>query len=326
MRDIKIFVSHRIELDSETIPNKLYYPVRCGAVDDQRQNVAIPGDNTGENISNRRVSFGEFTVQYWAWKNIKADYYGLCHYRRYLSFAPGNFPVNYYNHVIEPFLDRFSIRRHQLLNESCMRELIEAHDIIVNRNTDIRRVRVRETPKETVYAHWTDWDGCLIDKKALDVLIELIEKLHPEYLQSANEYFAGWAFRTSNCYILRRDLFSRLCEFQFDILFELEKKLDIRGYENDMKRMPSYMGEIMYGIFIHHLQKQQIYRIKEIPLVFFKETTKSKTLLHALARRILNPFKKTVLLFHNTILPEETKRRMAVKKINRKIRSFLGKI
>ncbi|MCE5212737.1 MAG: DUF4422 domain-containing protein [Deltaproteobacteria bacterium] len=318
MRDIKIFVSHRIELYSETVNNPLYYNVRCGAVDDHRKNVAMPGDNTGNHISARRVSFGEFTVQYWAWKNIEADYYGLCHYRRYLSFAPVSFPVNYNNHVIEPFLDRFSIKRHWLLNESYMRELIEAHDIVVNQNTDIRLVTVRETPKKTVYAHWVDWDGHLIDRKVLEILIDLIEKMHPGYLQSAREYFAGWKFRACNCYILRRDLFLRLCEFQFDILFELEKRLDMSGYENDMKRMPSYMGEIMYGIFIHHLQKQGKYRVLELPLVFFKETRRSKFFLPSLARQCLFHLKKAALLFRDSTLPEGTKRRMAVKKLYHK--------
>lgn len=73
--DIKIFVSHRIDLDSETIDNPLYVPVRCGAVYDEQEDVRMLGDDTGENISERRMSFCELTVQYWAWKNVKVDYY-----------------------------------------------------------------------------------------------------------------------------------------------------------------------------------------------------------------------------------------------------------
>ena len=80
--DIKICVSCRIDLDSETVRNPLYLPVRCGAACDPRRDTGIQGDDTGENISDRRMTFNEFTVQYWAWKNLTADYYGLCHYRR----------------------------------------------------------------------------------------------------------------------------------------------------------------------------------------------------------------------------------------------------
>ena len=71
--DIKIFVSHRIDLDSETIDNPLYIPVRCGAVYDEREDITMLGDDTGDNISEKRMSYCELTVQYWAWKNIKAD-------------------------------------------------------------------------------------------------------------------------------------------------------------------------------------------------------------------------------------------------------------
>ncbi len=85
--DIKIFVSHRIDLDSETIDNPLYIPVRCGAVYDERENVDMLGDDTGDNISEKRNSFCELTVLYWAWKNVKADYYGLCQDCRYLVFT-----------------------------------------------------------------------------------------------------------------------------------------------------------------------------------------------------------------------------------------------
>ena len=53
MRDIKIFVSHRIEFDSLTVDNPLFFPMRCGAVDDKRAGCKMPGDDTGENISDQ---------------------------------------------------------------------------------------------------------------------------------------------------------------------------------------------------------------------------------------------------------------------------------
>ena len=86
--DIKIFVSHRIDQDSEVIDNPLYIPVRCGAVYDQRENVEMLGDDTGDNISEKRNSFCELTVQYWAWKNCNdSEYIGFNHYRSRLLWT-----------------------------------------------------------------------------------------------------------------------------------------------------------------------------------------------------------------------------------------------
>lgn len=83
---IKIFVSHRIDVCSSSIDNEIFKPVRCGAIFDKRNINSIQGDDTGENISSKRMSFNELTVLYWAWKNWgqlgKPDYIGLCHYQR----------------------------------------------------------------------------------------------------------------------------------------------------------------------------------------------------------------------------------------------------
>lgn len=68
-KKIAIFVSHRIDLKSMVIDNPLYVPVRCGAaLDENDEGNVIMGDNTGDNISEKRISFCEYTVQYWAWK------------------------------------------------------------------------------------------------------------------------------------------------------------------------------------------------------------------------------------------------------------------
>ena len=93
---IKIFVSRRLDVDSMLVSNPIYKPVICGAVyaKDEINKKNLLEDDTGKNISSRRNSFCEFTVQYWAWKNEEADYYGLCHYRRYLTFLSKHFRAN----------------------------------------------------------------------------------------------------------------------------------------------------------------------------------------------------------------------------------------
>jgi len=66
-------------------------PVQAGAALTELRLEEI-ADDQGENISIKNVNYSELTVLYWMWKNKlmsndqkKADYYGLCHYRRMLD-------------------------------------------------------------------------------------------------------------------------------------------------------------------------------------------------------------------------------------------------
>ena len=79
MKDLKVFVSYRIDKDAEKIGDESFLPVLCGSVFSDKKTGFYRDDN-GENISEKRLSYCELTVQYWGWKNIKADYKGLMHF------------------------------------------------------------------------------------------------------------------------------------------------------------------------------------------------------------------------------------------------------
>lgn len=65
---------------------KWFIPVQAGK---KLTNFSITEltDEMGESISERNNNYSELTVTYWAWKNSKADYKGICHYRRMLSIT-----------------------------------------------------------------------------------------------------------------------------------------------------------------------------------------------------------------------------------------------
>lgn len=65
-------------------------------------------DDDGDNISDQNPMYCELTAQYWAWKNIDADYYGFCHYRRYFNFSPNRYGENSWGEIMEPFIDTSS--------------------------------------------------------------------------------------------------------------------------------------------------------------------------------------------------------------------------
>ena len=68
-----------------TPPNDpLYVPLHVGRAN--TEDLGFLGDDTGDSISVLNPCFCELTGMYWMWKNLKADYLGLAHYRRHFCF------------------------------------------------------------------------------------------------------------------------------------------------------------------------------------------------------------------------------------------------
>lgn len=310
---IKIFVSRRLDIESLAIPNPLFIPVQCGAFREHVSSLFV-GDDTGDNISEKQPYYSELTVQYWAWKNHKADYYGLCHYRRFLSFSAHRYRVNERNMVAEAILSPNSIRRHCLEDIRAMRNLIIQYDAIVAEGADVNRI---STPKgglpKTVRKLWEGQDGVMIYRKDLDLLVEAIQKLYPQYSESMVEYLEGSEHIGYNCYIMRKELFVEMCNFQFTVLAELEHRIDANSYKGNLRRVFGYMGEIMYGIYVHELERRQAVRMKKMQLVYFGETRIPYNFYHKIWLLILA--RLTFALSHSSeiILPKGSRIRERIK-------------
>lgn len=314
-KDIKIFVSCRIDTDSNLIHNPLYVPVRCGAVFDTSSSSKYLGDNSGDNISDRRNSFCEFTVQYWAWKNVKADYYGLCHYRRYLTFSKKEFRANAQEQVMEGMLDNHAIAKYDLLNEKRMRSIIEGCDAVVNEAADVNHIPTPLGFQHSVYNHWAAHDGMFFDKRVIPLLMETIHELKPQYYEDAVAYMHDKWHRGYNCYVMKKDLFDEMCSFQFPIMFAMEMKLSENGMSKQFGRTLGYLEEMMYGIFIYYLEKQHKYKIKSVQLVYFEQTVPPNSILQRLIDRFLFWAKFRFENIGYRLLPKNTRRRNFVKKI-----------
>ena len=274
MPDVKIFVSHRVDLDSVAVENSVYIPVRCGAELDTNENPTMIGDNTGENISDKREYLGEFTVQYWAWKNVQADYYGLCHYRRYLSFSEEQFETDEKSQVVETYLSSESIHKYRLDDPEYIKSVVENYDVLVGEYADISSMYTPRGFQKTVYQHFSAYDNFLVKKEDIDLVLDTIDALYPDLGESAREYFSGKRFRGYNCFILKRELFFQLCEIEVNVLRAISQtdKVDFTYRSSLEKRTYGFFCEWMYGMFIYHLEKQKRCRIKQLQLVFFEKT------------------------------------------------------
>lgn len=313
--DIKIFVSHRIDQDSETIDNPLFVNVRCGAVYDTRENVSMLGDDTGDNISEKRLSFCEYTVQYWAWKNVQADYYGLCHYRRYLVFSQRRFKTDAFNMICGQALMPTSKKRYGLLNVSMMEKIISNYDIIVSEYADVQKIPTPKGKQDSVSQMWNAYVDEFFERSSLDLMFQLIDEMAPQYSDSAREYFAGNRHRGFNCYVLQKEIFDRLCAFQFPIMFEVERRLDTTGYTQTMLRTPAFIGEMLYGIFIYHVTTYEQWKVKELQLVFFNNTDRIYGTADLIKRYMWCAIDRGLRTIIDPIVPVGSKRRERLKKI-----------
>lgn len=297
---IKIFVSHRIDVDSAVIENPIYIHMRCGADYDKRENQLIQGDNIADHISYLQPHFSEFTIQYWAWKNCEADYYGLCHYRRYLSFAKRRYPTQNYRFVMEPILCKRMEKKHGLIDPVQMRKDIRRYDGIIPEKIPLAKVETPHGIQKTVYDLWALRNGEYFEKNVLDQVVALVDRMAPEYSKAARAYFADDAYWGFNCFILRKELFDRLCRFQFPIMFELENKLALAQCTGNRLRTPAYVGEMLYGIFLFHLENYERWNLNHQQLILIENVGKYKgwaaPLLfyffhysESLAKRLLKP-------------------------------------
>ena len=168
--------------------DKMYIPLHVGAegkLDSTGKSLDLgyQKDNSGDNISDKNSQFCELTGLYWAWKNLKADYIGLVHYRRY-------FKGNAKNTKKSNRKSRFS----RVLTYNQFRPLMEEYKIIVPQK---RRYYI-----ETLEQHYSHNHHIEELNTARDILFEK----YPEYKVSYNKTMRRtWGYMF-NMMILKRDL------------------------------------------------------------------------------------------------------------------------
>lgn len=267
---LKIFASHRIDDECSIIENDIITPIRCGAVFDPENKKNIMGDDTGDNISERRCSFCELTVQYWAWKNVDLDYYGFCHYRRYFSWSNENFYENILKVIWEPYMTDEKIKKYHIDDVEAIRAEVEKYDIIT-----VTPMDYSQTDYHTVreyYKNNFDW----YEPDDLEVLEKVVADIYPEYYPVLLEQLDSQYTYYYNSYIMKKEIFHEYCSWLFDILFEFEKRIDLKHYSSEKMRSPGIMGERLFGVYLAYAEKKAKYKVGRKQLVFFNNTNMQK--------------------------------------------------
>lgn len=233
--DIKIMIAlhkpYRVAMDP------VYYPVHVGAegkpgFETEGAHAILP-DNEGDNISVKNPNYCELTGLYYMWKNVPSDYLGLVHYRRY--FGCGH--------------DRDKWKR--IADGAVIRRQLQKADIIL---PSPRNYVIETNYSQYIHAHHA------VD---LDTTRQIIEEKYPDYLSAYDRSMRETTGHRFNMFVMRRDLADQYCSWLFDILFELEQRLDISSYSVNDARVFGFVSERLIDPWI----RTNHYSYTEMPVI-----------------------------------------------------------
>lgn len=265
MSDIKIFVTHTPDSRNRCIRHPLFYHVAAGG-DLWKQ--AIPKqmltDNTGEHISEKNRTYCELTTQYWAWKNVEADYYGFCHYRRYFSFSPHVLREADCGCLVYPFMNR------ELLKTLCMgerniRSKVMSYDFLIAKGIPVQALHAA-----SVYDHYKKAQGLHV--RDLELFYKIVCKKFPHLASAARSYLQGKVFYPCNMFLMKKELFYEYSDMLFRILEEFERTADTRLYSVEGRRTPGHLGERFAGIYYEYVKQLGGYRLGELQMAMVEQT------------------------------------------------------
>lgn len=226
-KNIKIFIAAHKEVE---LPDKKgYIPLQVGA--EGKKDLGYEKDNTKDNISLKNKNYCELTGIYWIWKNVKCDITGLVHYRRY-------------------FFEKSS--KHSLkdiVSEERIKNILTEYDVIVP-----KKVRLIYKDVKTQFCKFHNEKDYLITR-------EVIEKLYPDYLNAFDKVSKRKWLYPYNMIISKKAWFDEYSKWLFNVLFEVEKRVDISNYSDHQKRLFGFLSERLFNVWL--LKNNQL-EIKEL--------------------------------------------------------------
>lgn len=220
-----------------------YLPLQVGAAG--KPPLGFRRDDEGENISARNPNWCELTGVYWAWKNLKADAVGLVHYRRLFKGAKG------------------------IATAAELEAALAKTGVVLPKK---RNYFIETTRSQYVHAHHAE---------DLDLTREILVERHPDCVAAFDAAMASTKGHRFNMFVMTRERFDAYCSWLFDILFELERRLDISEYSPYDARVFGFVAERLLDVWI----AANGIRYAEMPVLHLESQNWPKKILAFLGRK-----------------------------------------
>lgn len=259
----KIIIAVAHHKPGVTVQDDMFLPIQVGA-ELSNLDLGIQKDNEGDNISFLNPYYCEMTAVYYLWKNcLNYDYYGLCHYRRYLTFNSPNILNRLFNlsffwgskllHLWY-YQARYSKQYSYPCTEDSLNKEIESFRKKILRNTN-KNPSAFYCSKEvslstrSIYEHF----AIICGFQKVDEIISIVKQDYPEYATALGNTMTGHKLFSGNITIFPKEMFNRYTAFVFGVL-EKHYKIsigDINAPSNRLyARMSGYYSEFLTDAFI----------------------------------------------------------------------------
>jgi len=259
---VKIFVSaHKLV---STFSSDIFQPVHVGSAKNPTRFPYYWSDADGENISDRNPRYCELTTQYWAWKNVDADYYGFCHYRRYFDFSETVHEENAFGEIMDDYIDTKAEKEYGLDDENIAR-VVKQYDVITTPFGNLDEIINKYGSPRAL------WEASpLLHDDDLKRCYQILCAMYPDYKEDAQDFFNGNKACFCNMFIMKKEIFFDYCEWMFPILEEFDKEADYGTYSKEALRTPGHLSERLLNIYLmHHKRIGSNWKFKELQCVHF---------------------------------------------------------
>ena len=247
--NIKILVATHKEYPMPADP--AYFPIHAGAA--LHAPLPYTGDDSLENISAKNKNFCELTALYWAWKNLDCDFLGLVHYRRHFAGK-----------------QQGKTKFDRIITTAELETLLTQVPLIMPKK---RNYFIESNYSQYVHAHHAE---------DLAVTQTIISEKYPEYLPAYNKVMKRTTGYRFNMCIMRKDLLDNYCSWLFDILFEVEKRLDISNYSTYDARVFGFISERLLDVWVEKNHPP----MKTLPLLNLESQHWGKKICNFMLRKL----------------------------------------